>query len=181
MERRSSSNTCSTNAYEYLTNEGFSVSFQDKYLAPLLSALWGTNAGRSLPQISMKALACFVYDHQLHNILKTTLRWRRMDMSASQFIQQMAAGFPPNKVYTRTKVQEIKRIGKKGYTLVMPNGEEMNFDHVIFAVGSQEALHLLKPTIRTEETQVLQEMRTTRNIAVLHSDFLVSTHTSVYE
>lgn len=181
MERRSSSDSCSTNTHEYLANEGFSNSFQDKYLAPLLSALWGTNAGRFLPHISMKALARFLYDNQLHNILKTTHRWRRMDISASQFIQHMAAGFPPSNVYTRTKVQEVKRVGKKGYRLVIPNGEEMDFSHVIFAVDNQEALQLLKSTIRAEEMEVLQDMRTTRSIVVLHSDFLVSIHASIHE
>lgn len=104
-----------------------------------------------------------------------------MDISAGQFIQHMAAGFPPSNVHIRAKVQEVKRIGKKGYRLVIPNGEEMDFSHVIFAVDNQEALQLLKSTIRAEEMEVLQDMRTTRSIAVLHSDFLVSIHASIHE
>lgn len=174
MERRTKFDTCSTNAYDYLSNEGFSASFQDKYLTPLLSALWGTNAGRFLPRISMKALARFLYDYKLHRVLKMALRWRHIDVTASEFIQRMAAGFPPNKVHMMTKVQEVKRIGKKGYKLLMSTGEEMNFDRVIFAVDSQEAFQLLKSTIGVEEADILRDIRTIKNIAVLHSDFLVS-------
>lgn len=174
MERSTTSDACSTNAYDYLLNEGFSISFQDKYLTPLLSALWGTNAGRFLPRISMAALAHFLYDHKLHRILKTALRWRHLDVTASQFIQRMATGFPPNKVHMMTKVQEVRRIGKKGYRLLMSNGEEMNFDRVVFALDSQEAFQLLKSTIGVEEAEILRGIGTIKNIAVLHSDFLVS-------
>lgn len=173
MERSTISDACSTNAYEYLSNEGFSTSFQDKYLAPLLSALWGTNAGRFLSRISMINLARFLYDQKLHKVLKTAIRWRHIDATASQFIQCMTAGFPPDKVHMMTKVQEVRRIGKKGYRLLMSTGEEMSFDRVIFAVDSQEALRLLKSTIGVEETEVLRGIRTIKNIAVLHSDFLV--------
>ena len=56
----------------------------------------------------------------------------------------------------------------------MCNGEQMEFDHVIFAVDSQTTLRLLGSAIDAEEKEILQDIGTTRNIAVLHSDSRVS-------
>lgn len=164
----------SSNAYEYLSNEGFSTSFRDKYLTPLLSALWGTNAGRFFPRLSIRALARFLHDHELLRVRKTSPSWLCMDVTASQFIQRMADRFPPDKAHFERKVQEVKRTGKGKYNIFLSNGEAMDFDHVIFAVDSHEILRLLQSAIHTEEKEILQDIRITKNIAVLHSDLHVN-------
>lgn len=164
----------SSGAYDHLCNEGLSSSFRDQHLTPLLSALWGTNAGRFLPRLSIRDLARFLHDHDLLRIRKFSISWRRMDVTASQFIQRMAGSFPASKVHLGTKVQAVKRAGKGKYSLFTSDSEKMDFDHVIFAVDSDEILRLLQPTKNTEEREILQDIRITKNIAVLHSDPLVS-------
>lgn len=164
----------SSNAYDYLFNEGFSSSFRDKYLAPLLSTLWGTNAGRFLPRLSVRDLARFLHDHDLLRIRKFSTPWRRMDVTASQFVQRMAGSFPASKVHLGTRVQKVKRTEKGRYNIFTSNSEKMDFDHVIFAVDSDETLRLLQSTKSAEEREILQDIRITKNIAVLHSDNSVS-------
>lgn len=163
-----------SDAYNYLSNEGFSSSFRDRYLTPLLSTLWGTNAGRFLPRLSIKDLAQFLHDRDLLCIRKFSIPWRRMDVTASQFVQRMAGNFPADKVHFGAKVQQVKRTGEGKYGLFALDGEEMDFDHVIFAVDSDEILRLLQPTKNAEEREILQDIRMTNNIAVLHSNPSVS-------
>lgn len=164
----------SLNALEYLSHKGFSMGFQDKYLTPLLSTLWGTNAGRFLPRLSIKALARFLHDHKLLRILKPAPRWKCFNTSASHFIRRMADSFPPGYVHFETRVQEVYRTRKGNQALLMADGETVEFDHVIFTVGGEEILRLLKSAMNAEAKETLQDMRTTKNIAVLHSDPLVS-------
>ncbi|BCR83403.1 uncharacterized protein ACHE_10805S [Aspergillus chevalieri] len=159
-----------SDAYNYLSNEGFSSSFRDRYLTPLLSTLWGTNAGRFLPRLSIKDLVQFLHDRDLLCIQKFSIPWRRMDVTASQFVQRMAGNFPADKVHFGAKVQQVKRTGEGKYGLFALDGEEMDFDHVIFAVDSDEILRLLQPTKNAEEREILQDIRMTNNIAVLHSN-----------
>ena len=178
MDRHSFNQRCnsqqSPSVHDYLSNEGFSSSFRDKYLAPLLSTLWAANAGRFLPRLSIKFLAYFLHDNKLLCILESLPHWRRVNITASQFIQRMADGFPSSRIHFGTRVQAVNRTAKNNHTLLMCNGEQMEFDHVIFAVDSQTTLRLLGSAIDAEEKEILQDIGTTRNIAVLHSDSLVS-------
>lgn len=164
----------SLDAYNYLLNEGLSSSFRDKYLAPLLSTLWATNAGRFLPCLSIRDLARFLHDHDLLRIRRFSTTWRRMDVTASQFIQRMAGSFPASKVHLGTKVRQVERTGNEKYNIFTSDSEKMNFDHVIFAVDSDETIRLLQPTKSAKEREILQDIRITKNIAVLYSDPLVS-------
>lgn len=164
----------SPSVHDYLSSEGFSASFRDKYLTPLLSTLWGTNAGRFLPRISIKFLAYFLHENKLLCIWKSLPHWRHANITASQFIQRMADGFPSSRIHLGTRVQTVNRTAKNNHTLLMCNGDQMGFDHVIFAVNSQTTLRLLESAINAEEKEILRDIRTTRNIAVLHCDSRVS-------
>jgi len=97
-----------------------------------------------------------------------------MDVTASQFVQRMTDSFSAGKVHLGTKVQQVKRTGKGKYSLFTSDSEEMDFDHVIFAVDSDEVLQLLQPTKKAKEREILQDIRMTNNIAVLHSNPSVS-------
>lgn len=178
MDRPSFDKKCNSQQslaiHDYLSNEGFSTSFRDKYLIPLLSTLWGTNAGRFLPRLSIKSLAYFLHDNKLLCIWKSLLHWRRANITASQFIQRMADGFPSSRIHLGTRVQAVDR--KNNHFLLVCNGEQMGFDHVIFTVDSQTTLRLLGSAMNAEKKEILQDIGTTRNIAVLHSDSRVSGH-----
>ncbi|GMG08036.1 unnamed protein product [Aspergillus oryzae] len=86
----------------------------------------------------------------------------------------MARGFSPENVHLNTSVREIVRMGKKQYSLFTADGRELHFDHIIFAVDNDEILKVLGSNIDTKETEIIQGLKTTNNIAVLHSDPFVS-------
>lgn len=164
----------SLSTHEFLSKERYSKSLCDQYLAPLFSTLWGTNVGRLLPQFPVKTLIRSLCDHQLFGTRRTTPDFRRIDGGTSHVVQAMARGFSPENVHLNTSVREIVRMGKKQYSLFTADGRELHFDHIIFAVDNDEILKVLGSNIDTKETEIIQGLKTTNNIAVLHSDPFVS-------
>ncbi|KAB8239395.1 uncharacterized protein BDW43DRAFT_3584 [Aspergillus alliaceus] len=167
----------SPTAHEYLSKEGYSKSLCDNYLAPLLSTLWGTNVGRLLPQFPVKTLIRCLCDHKLFGTRRTTPNFRRIDAGTSHFIQTMARDFPSGNVHLNTSVTEVVRLGKKIYNLSTADGRELHFDHIIFTVDNHEILKILGSSMDAEEEDIIQGLRTTNNIAVLHSDPLLIPNT----
>lgn len=160
---------------EYLAREAFSTSFRDKYLVPLVSSLWGSNAGRILPQFPTEALYQLLYRHGLLSVSRSGPAWKRITAGANQFVQRMLRDAPAAKVHLKTRVLEAKPSPKGQTTLLTSDGRTWHFDHVIFAVDAQEAISILGSAIEPKELSILQHLRVSKHIAVLHSDPLVST------
>lgn len=162
------------NTHAYLADEGYSSGFTDKYLTPLLSMLWKTNASRLLPQLPVDAMLNCLYDHRLLYPRQARPQWRRIDTKATEFVQAMTQGFPPEKVHLNTRVRGIRQFNGKQYSLLGADDQEMVFDHVILAVDGHEILNILGRCLDIEETSIIQDLATSRNIAILHSDPIVS-------
>ncbi|KAE8415675.1 hypothetical protein BDV36DRAFT_285132 [Aspergillus pseudocaelatus] len=160
----------SLSTHKFLSKEGYSRSLCDEYLAPLLSTLWGTNIGRLLPHFPMTTLIRSLCDHQLFGTPRTTPDFRRIDGGTSHVVQTMARGFSPENVHLNTSVREIVRVGKRQYSIFTADGRGLHFDHIVFAVDNDEILKILGSNIDTEEMEIIQGLKTTNNIAVLHSD-----------
>lgn len=168
---------------EYLANEGFSANFRDKYLIPLVSTLWGTDAGRFLPRFPIRPLVRSLFDHHLLCTPRSTPQWQQLDQPASQFMKTMAMDFPVTNVHLRSRVIELKTSAnhKGRFVLTTSDNNTEYFDHIIFAVDSQEILDILRPIINADEQDVLQALGTSTHVGVLHSDpSLIPKPTSTY-
>ncbi|PYH96251.1 FAD/NAD(P)-binding domain-containing protein [Aspergillus ellipticus CBS 707.79] len=163
----------SLSTHDYLSEEGYSNNFRDKYLAPMLSMLWSTNAGKFLPQLPVKALVRCLYDHHLLKPHQVLPDWRCIRPGASQLVQSMSQQFPSSKVHLKTRVTEVIRHGKDHYCILMSNGQEMFFNHIIFAVNGPETIKILGSHSSAQEKEIIQGLGYTRNIAILHSDPLL--------
>ncbi|KAL4792135.1 hypothetical protein BDV19DRAFT_280923 [Aspergillus venezuelensis] len=157
-------------AESYLSKEGYCENFRDRYLTPLLSTLWRTNAGRFLSSLPVTALVRSLSDHQLLSTCEAAPKWRRIDPGVRHLITTMTRHFPPEKLHLQSKVDEVTRRSKTQFDLVTSKGKYMHFDHVVLTVDAHEILRLLGSTVTAEEKSVLQALGVTRNIAVLHSD-----------
>ncbi|GKZ19181.1 hypothetical protein AbraIFM66951_008015 [Aspergillus brasiliensis] len=157
---------------EYLAGEEYSNTFIENYLAPLLSMLWSTNAGKFLPRLPAKALVRCLYDHQLLKPRQALPNWRRIGPGMSHFIQTMTKNFPSSKVHLRTRVGKVVQYGKK-YGIMTSAGEEMFFNHIVFAVNGQETIKILGSLANEQEKEIIRSLGSTRNISVLHSDPLL--------
>ncbi|KAL4872954.1 hypothetical protein BDV12DRAFT_114320 [Aspergillus spectabilis] len=155
----------------YFSEKGYSDGFRDRYLTPLLSTLWRTNAGRFLPSLPIRALARSLNDHQFLFMSDTIPKWRRIDPGVRYLIEKLAKHFPIEKLHLQTTVNEITRRSKSQYDLMTSDGSYSQFDHIILTVDGHEILRLLGSTVTVEEKELLQGLGVTRNIAVLHSDY----------
>ncbi|GLA24894.1 hypothetical protein CBS147346_8977 [Aspergillus niger] len=162
----------SLSMHEYLAGEEYSNIFIENYLAPLLSMLWSTNAGKFLPRVPAKALVQALCDHQLLRPRQALPDWRRIGPGVSHFIQTMTKSFPSSKVHLKTRVREVVQYGKK-YGIMTSAGEEMFFNHIVFAVNGQETIKILGTLANEQEKEIMRSLGSTRNISVLHSDPLL--------
>ncbi|KAL3464098.1 hypothetical protein BJX64DRAFT_255601 [Aspergillus heterothallicus] len=160
-------------ADNYFAENGYSNNFRDRYLTPLLSMLWKTNAGRYLPCIPIKALARSLNDHQLLSTCETIPRWRRIDPGVRYLIEAMIGYLPHDKLHLQTKVHEITQGPKSQYDIITSSVKQSRFegfDHIILTVDGPEILEILGPALGSEEIDILRSLSATRNIAILHSD-----------
>ncbi|KAL4803641.1 hypothetical protein BDV18DRAFT_37116 [Aspergillus unguis] len=159
---------------EYLSENGYSDNFRDKYLIPLLSTLWRTNAGRFLRSLPIGALLYSLSSHQLFSTCGTMPDWLRIDRGVRYFIKALTRDFAPENQHLETKVNEIVRCpkSKSHYHLATSSGEYCHFDHIILAIDGPEILRLLGSSVTDKEEDVLQCLGVTRNLAVLHSNLM---------
>lgn len=81
-----------------------------------------------------------------------------------------------DKVLVGTKIVSITRPDNpdEPVILVDQHGVKREFDHVIFATHSDQALRILGKDATEMENQVLGSIRYSKNTAYLHRDFTVS-------
>ncbi|KAL2003639.1 hypothetical protein VTN02DRAFT_3023 [Thermoascus thermophilus] len=157
---------------DYLSKKEYSDSFYEDYLVPLLSVLWRrTDVARSLSNFPIKALVRFMYDHQLLSVSRTVPRWRVVKGGASQLIQTLSKDFSAEKVHLKTRVVHVQQPGKNGaFILHTADGQSHPFDHIILAVHAEEILKIMHSALDSKERYVLRGLRTSKTVAVLHSD-----------
>ncbi|PYH80918.1 FAD/NAD(P)-binding domain-containing protein [Aspergillus uvarum CBS 121591] len=159
-------------AKRYLAKEGYSASFRDEYLAPTLSVLWGTNAGKVLSRLPIEAAIRCLYDHQLL-WPRQNVPWRSIERGVSHLVQALSRDFDPSRVHLEARVRRVTRYDKKVYRLVTADGRARDFNRIIFAVDSEEIMQILGPLASAQDRKIIGGLGTTKNISVLHSDSLL--------
>jgi len=167
---------CPQSVRDYLSREKYSDNFYDDYLVPLLSVLWRkTEVAKSLSNFPVKALVRFMYDHQLLGMPRSAQRWRTVRGGASHFIQTLSKEFPSEKIHLKSRVAEVQQPGKnEAFIIRTADGQSHHFDHIVFAVNSEEVLKIMHSIVDAKERNILREFRTSKTVAVLHSDSSVS-------
>lgn len=165
---------------DYLEKEGYSHSFCDSYLVPLLSALWRTNAAKCLSSFPVKSLVRFMYDHEILSTPWQKAGWRTIQGGMEEFIKAMSKTFPADKLHLRTRVVNVEPADMDAdFTLRTNNDELYDFDHIIFAVDGEEVLKICSPLLDVQETNIISGLRTSKTVGVLHSDASVSDYVYV--
>ncbi|PKX92700.1 uncharacterized protein P174DRAFT_421749 [Aspergillus novofumigatus IBT 16806] len=154
----------------YFASEEYSNTFYAKYLTSMLSALWGINAGRIIDLLPVKAFVRCLLDHSILCPRPKRLNWQCINDGARQLVLAMARAFPSHRVHVKTRVTGISQSTKERFVLITSDGQKAHFDHLIFAISANEIQRILGATPTTEETEILQKLRTARHIMVLHSD-----------
>jgi predicted NAD/FAD-binding protein len=152
---------------DFLDQHGYSEQFRAWYLLPMAACIW------SCPSDQMLAfpLATFVRFCDNHGLLQVTGRpqWRSVAGGSRNYVAKLLAGIPNRRL--ATPVLSVTRASAGGALAVRVQtaaGSEQ-FDHVVMACHSDQALALLGDA-RADEQSVLSAVRYQANVAVLHTD-----------
>lgn len=144
---------------------GLSEAFKQYYLLPMAGAIW------SSPPKQMLAFPAhvFVTFFQNHSLLSMSgqPQWLTVDGGAEQYVRKIAATFS-DAVRLNCGAARVERTAT-GVRVTDTTGDVSDYDHVVFACHSDEALALLADAGDAERT-ALAAIRYQKNEAILHKD-----------
>ena len=150
----------------YLQRNRYGSKFIDQYLAAMGSAIWSADCATVLDF----PVEFFLRFFKNHGLLSVTNRpqWRVIEGGSREYLQPLCASFS-ERIYTGNAVQTVRRSPGQGVTLSMADGQQLQFDQIVFACHSDQALKILeRPSVA--ETEVLGAIPYQTNDVVLHTD-----------
>lgn len=154
---------------ELVTRLGLGRAFRDNYLMPMCGAIWSTPVAE-VDQFPAKSLVRFFRNHAL---LAGTgqHQWWTVKGGSIEYVRRLHTALVARGVTLRTgtPVTGVTRQGC-GVQLRPGNGPAQDFDELILACHSDQALAILGRDARPEEVSALGRIRYQPNRAVLHCD-----------
>ena len=150
---------------QYLDDNNYSEAFSTNYLIPMGAAIWSAGVDSMLDF----PLLFFVRFFKNHGLLNVTNRpqWRVIKGGSRQYLAPLTNSFL-HCIKTNCKITSIAR-NTDAVTITTAEGDKAEYDAVIFATHSDQALALLdQPTICEQE--ILQAIPYQNNEVVLHTD-----------
>ena len=148
----------------FLAAGNYSRAFSDWYLLPMAAAIWSCPAGQMLDY----PLATFVRFCHNHGLLQVFDRpaWRTVQGGGREYVNKLAAGIED--IRLSSPVRRVFRTPRG--ILVAHDREVEEFDHVVLACHSDQALAILDEDASPAERRALAAIRYEPNHAVLHTD-----------
>jgi predicted NAD/FAD-binding protein len=153
----------------YLDREGYSEAFRNDYLIPMTAAVWSTNADKCSLEFPIITLVRFMWNHHLLSTISTRPDWMTIKGCSQRYIDAVMQDFPRDRIHLKTKVSSLTP-DKRGQVTLTADGSDEVYDHVILATHGDQALDILQPIATKEEIDILSGFKTSKNVAVLHSD-----------
>jgi predicted NAD/FAD-binding protein len=149
---------------EYLTHAGFDGLIRTHYLLPMAAAIWSSPL-QSAARMPARLLVEFFHNHGLLT-LGDRPQWRTL-VGGSKCYGDLLSSHFADRVRLDCPVHQVSRSGHR-VNILSPAGSDQ-FDHVIFACHSDQALRALADP-RTQEREILGALPFARNDVTLHSD-----------
>lgn len=152
----------------FLDEHGFSASFREGYLLPMVACIWSCPVHQMM-QFPIATLIRFCHNHGLLQVANRP-QWYTVAGGSRQYVRRVLDGLADARL--ATPVERVQVLGEHGEAGVMVHtaagGER--FDEVVFACHSDQALTLLGAGATDPERNVLGAIGYHRNRAVLHTD-----------
>lgn len=153
-----------TELVHYLQKKGYSNRFIDKFIVPIGSSLWSANPTQ-FKKFPLQTFVRFFKNHGFLNI-KNPIQWRVIKGGSQRYVEKMTPSFADT-LRLSLPIKNVSR--QQDYIEVEHAAGKEQFDHVIFATHSDQALKLLsEPT--DKEKEVLGAIPYQENKTVLHTD-----------
>ncbi len=150
---------------DYLRRNRYSKAFIEQYLVPMGSAIWSADTD-AMDGFPLQFFVRFFKNHGLLSI-RNRPQWRVIKGGSRQYLAPLTEGFK-DQIYTGNPVTAVSR-QPAGATLRFADGRTEQFDQVVLACHSDQALALLEDPSDVER-EVLGAMRYQDNDVVLHTD-----------
>ena len=164
---------------EFLRELGTGAWFRDYYILPLSGAIWSTPV-QGILDFPAQALIRFMKNHALLGI-SGQHQWYTVKGGSIEYVSRLQAALADEGIDLRlgVPVAGVQR-SANGASVRCQGGEWEQFDEVIFATHSDDALRLLADP-SPDEARLLGAVKYQPNEAVLHADTtLMPKHKSVW-
>lgn len=149
----------------YLRSRGYSKRFIDFFLVPMAAAIWSADPG-SVEEFPLRTFARFFVHHGILEV-KNPFEWKVITGGSARYVEKLTASFR-ERIRLSTPVRSVRRHPDR-VEVRTAGGTTEQFDHVVLACHSDQALELLAdPT--PQEREVLGAIPYQENLAVLHTD-----------
>ena len=139
--------------------------FKNYYLLPMSGAIWSTPVEDML-NFPAETLIRFFHNHGLLTVDEQP-QWYTVKGGSKEYVTRLTNKIKKN-IQTNLAVSSVTR-DKNSATITVSNGDKHQFDAVIFACHSDQALALIaKPS--KEEKSVLGRIQYKPNSVILHQD-----------
>ncbi len=150
---------------QFLAEHHFSAFFAEHYILPMGAAIWSTSIAQ-MAQFQLKFFIRFFHNHGLLNITDRP-QWYVIPGGSRSYIAPLIAPFKDD-IVLNSQLSSVSR-HDHGVTLQFADGNREDFDEVIFACHSDQALALLADPCEAEQS-VLGALPYCENEVVLHTD-----------
>ncbi len=151
---------------EVLERGGWSRRLRDEFVVPLGASIWSADPDR-FDAIPFGTWARFMHNHGLLSFGNQP-RWRTVCGGAARYVAPLTAPLG-ERLRLATAVDKLVRRGRLGVEVHLAGGGSEDYDAVVLACHSDQALRLLSDPTPAEE-EVLGSIRYLANTAVLHTD-----------
>ena len=159
----------STTLGEYLKEKKYSKEFIHYFITPMGAAIWSTPANKVL-EMPAYFFIKFFYNHGMLEISNRP-NWWVIKNGSFQYISKIIKGFE-EKIYLSSPIKKVIRTGDGVELFFVKNDKKLNFDAVIFATHSDQALSLLESPSDLE-MEILKSFPYQKNEVLLHTDATV--------
>ena len=149
----------------YLARERYSERFVEHYIVPMGAAIWSTDP-RTMLSFPARYFVEFFANHGLLSV-NDRPQWRVIKGGSRSYIGPLVAPFA-DRIRLNAAVARVHR-NNFGVELVLRDGHRAQFDAVVLACHSDQALGMLAAPSDAER-QVLGAIPYQPNLAVLHTD-----------
>lgn len=151
---------------DFIRQLGLGKMFSHNYIFPMCAAIWSS----SLKGVEAFPLKFFLHFFNNHGLLNITNRpqWYTLIGGSREYIAPLTAGFA-DRINLNSGIEQIQKLADGGYRLITIDKRELEFDEVILACHSDQALKMLAAPSQQQQ-DILSAMAYAPNEVILHTD-----------
>ncbi|MDX1538660.1 NAD(P)/FAD-dependent oxidoreductase [Arsukibacterium sp.] len=152
---------------EFLQKYKFGKGMRDNYLLPMGAAIWSAGL-TEMPSFPVRFFLRFFNNHGLLNLADRP-QWAVIKGGSKRYVDALLNKVGTHNLRLSQQISSVVR-NEQGVIIHFANGTTEQFDKVVFACHSDQALALLGNNATTDEQTILGAIAYQQNEVVLHTD-----------